>query len=435
MIPRDVTDLSLLSCEQYNSYRKTTLENGIRILTEKVPYLHSVSLGIWVRSGSRFESPQLNGISHFIEHMLFKGTHRRTALEIAREIDSVGGVINAFTSKELTSFYCKVLKENLELAADLLTDIYLNASFPEEEIEREKQVVCQEIYQLEDSPEDLVHEILGTRFWQDDPLGQPILGTIPTITRMDRDTVAQFKLKNYTCEETVICAAGNVDHDHFLDLVDKQMAALPKGSTPAAAAPRRVGPSSHVVTKDLEQVHVCIGTEGPRAADEGRHAGYIINTILGSGMSSRLFQEIREKRGLAYSVYSFLSSFSDTGMFGIYAACDPARLEELLHVIGKETLGLTSSLTAEDIRTAKNQIKGNVILAMESSEARMNRLAKGEYFFGRYMSLEEIVGSLEAVTLAQAAETAAEMLNAGAFTVIALGPIDEDCDLLGLLGL
>ncbi|MBM3299684.1 MAG: insulinase family protein [Deltaproteobacteria bacterium] len=435
MTERDATDLPLLYCEQYNSYLKTTLNNGIRIVTEQVPFLQSVSLGIWVRSGSRFESPGLNGICHFIEHMLFKGTKRRTTLDIAREIDSVGGVINAFTSKELTSFYCKVLKEDLGLAADLLTDIYLNASFPEEEIEREKQVICQEIYQLEDSPEELVHEIFGMRFWPDDPLGQPILGTIPTVSNMDRETIERFKLDNYTPEETVICAAGNLDHERFLDLVAKQMASLPRGSGELVAPPARVGSSSHIVTKDLEQVHICIGVEGPRAADESRHAAYIVNAILGGGMSSRLFQEVREKRGLAYTVYSFLSSFSDTGMFGIYAACDPARLEELLQVIGKETLGLTSSITAQDVRTAKNQIKGNLIMAMESSEARMNRLAKGEYFFGRHMPLEEIVESLEAVTPARASETAAQMLNARKFTIVALGPIDENGDLTGLMGL
>lgn len=424
-----------MSNQQYedgNTYRKTTLDNGIRIVTEHVPYLKSVSLGIWVHSGSRFEHPELNGICHFIEHMLFKGTPRRTAFDIAQEIDSVGGVMNAFTSKELTSFYCKVLSENLELAVDLLTDIFLNPSFPEEEIEREKQVICQEIHQMEDSPEDLVHEILGMKFWSSDPLGQPILGTVPSVVSLDRETMVRFKNENYTPQETVICAAGNLDHDRVVGLFEKQMGSLKSGGTPSHEPALKSEGTAVVVPKDLEQVHICIGTEGPSAVDETRHAGYIVNTILGSGMSSKLFQEIREKRGLAYAVYSFLSSFSDTGMFGVYAGCDPSRLEELLGTMGKATLELASSVTDTDIRTAKNQIRGNVILAMESAEARMNRLAKGEYFFGRYISLDEIIGSLEAVTPQQLREFAEQMINGGPFSIVALGPVDEQKDLSAL---
>lgn len=435
MNPQNVTGSSLATYEDSDTYRKTTLNNGIRIVTEGVQYLHSVSLGIWVRSGSRFECPDLNGICHFIEHMLFKGTQRRSALAIAKEIDSVGGAMNAFTSKELTSFYCKVLDENLELAADLLTDIFLNSSFPEEEIEREKQVICQEICQLEDSPEELVHEILVTRFWQEDPLGQPILGTIPNIVRLDRDTVLKFKLESYSPEETVICAAGNLDHDRFAELIERHMGAVPRVPPPTCGKAAKSSRSAQVVPKDLEQVHVCLGTEGPYAADERRHAAYILNAILGSGMSSRLFQEVREKRGLAYTVYSFLSSFSDTGMFGVYAACEPSRTKELLSIIGKETMSLAATMTEEDVRTAKNQIRGNVILAMETSDARMNRLAKGEYFFGRYLSLNEIIDSLEAVTLRQLKETAEEIINSGGFTAVALGPLDEKEDLFGLLGM
>lgn len=206
---QNIVTPSHVSYEAINSYRKTTLDNGVRIITEQIPYLQSVSLGIWVRSGSRFEQPEVNGICHFIEHMLFKGTEKRSAFVIAKEIDAVGGVLNAFTSKEMTSFYCKVLNENLELAVDLLNDIFLNASFPEDEIEREKQVICQEIHQMEDSPEDLVHEILGIQFWKDDPLGQPILGTVPSVVGLDRHTMVSFKTDYYTPDETIICAAGN----------------------------------------------------------------------------------------------------------------------------------------------------------------------------------------------------------------------------------
>lgn len=420
--------------EQFDTYRKTTLDNGVRIVTEHVPYLQSVSAGIWVRTGSRFEQPMVNGICHFIEHMLFKGTERRSAFDIAKEIDSVGGVMNAFTSKELTSFYCKVLHENLPLAVDLLSDIYLNSSFPEDEIEREKQVVLQEIYQLEDSPEELIHEILGAKFWSDDPLGQPILGTEPTVVGLSRDVIVGFKRDHYSPQDTLVCAAGNLEHERFVDLVAHEIERLPGAFSGVTRVVLSDSRNAHVVMKDLEQVHVCVGTVAPSAVDEKRHAAYILNAILGGGMSSKLFQEVREKRGLAYTVYSFLSTFSDTGMFGIYAGCDPSRVEELLEVAGKETLGLAASITDEDIRTAKNQIKGNIILAMESTDSRMNRLAKGEYFFGRYISLDEIIGSLEAVTADELSEVAEEMINSGPMTIVALGPLDEKIDLGGMFG-
>jgi predicted Zn-dependent peptidase len=324
-----------------------------------------------------------------------------------------------------------VLSENTKLAVDLLTDKFLNASFPEDEIEREKQVVCQEIHQLEDCPEDLVHELLGIRFWRDDPLGQPILGTIPNIVKLDRNTLMEFKRDYYTPDETLICAAGKLDHESFVELVEQKMQKFAR----AKANVHRIQPKSesspHVEERDLEQVHVCIGMEGPSAVDPRRHAGYILNAILGGGMSSRLFQEVREKKGLAYAVYSFLSSFSDTGIFGIYAGCDPDRLEELLNIIGKETLDLSRSITEEDVATAKSQIKGNIILAMESSDSRMNRLAKGEYYFGRHVGVNEIIECMEAVTIQDLRETADWMIAEGRYTIIAVGPVNKNADLFG----
>jgi predicted Zn-dependent peptidase len=417
--------------EEFSTLRKTTLENGVRVITEELPYLRSVAMGIWVRTGSRIEDPSVNGICHFIEHMVFKGTQRRSAETIAKEIDSVGGALNAFTGKELTAYYCRVLDEHEELAADLLSDIFLNASFPEDEIEREKQVIFQEIAQLEDSPEDLVHEILGIRFWKDDPLGQPILGTIPKVSSLDRNTLMQFKTDFYTGENTIVAAAGKVDHDHVVSLFEKGLKDLPAGRGHSWQKATRSPSEAVVVESDLEQVHVCLGVEGPSKTDERRHAGYILNTILGGGWSSRLSQEIREKRGLAYTVYSFMSSFSDTGMFGVHAGCDPGRLEEMLSVMGKETFSLASNITEEDIRSAKNQLRGNLILAMESSDARMNRLAKDEYYFGRHVPVDEVLDQLEAVTAEQLTEIAEEILNRGLFSIIALGPIDQKTDLFG----
>jgi predicted Zn-dependent peptidase len=429
---QNIVTPSPVGYEESNSYCKTTLDNGVRIITEQMPYLQSVSLGIWVRSGSRFEWPEVNGICHFIEHMLFKGTDKRSAFDIAKEIDAVGGVLNAFTSKEMTSFYCKVLDENLELAVDLLSDIFLNASFPEDEIEREKQVICQEIHQMEDSPEDLVHEILGIQFWKDDPLGQPILGTVPSVEGLDRGTMISFKSDYYTPDETIICAAGKLEHDRIVDLFEQRMVAVNGRRSFGRQDAAKIDSSAQVLERDLEQVHVCVAMEGPSAVDRKRHPAYILNTILGGGMSSRLFQEIREKRGLAYSVYSFLSSLSDTGMFGLYAGCDPERLEELMSVTGKETLSLARNLTEEDISTAKSQIKGSIILAMESTDSRMNRLAKGEYYFGRYVSLDEIIDSIESVTHQELVNVAEEMINNGRLTIVAVGPVSESTDLFGM---
>ncbi len=398
-------------------------------MTEEIPYLQSVSIGIWVRAGSRFETPDQNGICHFIEHMLFKGTPRRTAYAIAKEIDSVGGVLNAFTSKELTAFYCRVMAENLEMAVDLLADIFVNSSFPEDEIEREKQVICQEIHQIEDSPEDLVQEVLEMEFWQDDPLGKPILGSIPNILRLDRETIGSFKASAYGPEETVVCAAGKVNHWHFSDLMARFMGDLAPGARNHFSSVPRIGNSAHVVKRDIEQEHLCVASPGPSAVEDRRHAGYILNAILGGGMSSRLFQEIREKNGLAYSVYSFLSSLSDTGMFGIYAGFDSARTEELLAILKRQMERLPSTMTPEEIETAKNQIKGNLILAMESTEARMNRLAKSEYYSGRFVGLDETIAALERVTASDLSALAEEVVAPDHLTVVALGPVDEQRNL------
>ncbi|MFH0822928.1 MAG: pitrilysin family protein [Pseudomonadota bacterium] len=419
----------MLKFDDDATYRKSVLGNGLRIVTETMPYLKSVSMGIWVRSGSRHEDSRLNGICHFIEHMLFKGTERRSAYAIAREIDSVGGVLNAFTSKECTAFYCKVMAENLELAVDLLVDILLNASLPEDEIEREKLVVCQEIHQLEDSPEDLIHDLLFERLWKDDPLGRPIMGTIPNVMALTRETLIKFKEEAYVPAETVVCAAGDVDHDKFVELINRHMGRIPvRASRISTPAPPRTTASHHVVNRTLEQVHICMGVEGPGATDPRRYAGYVLNTIFGGGMSSRLFQEVREKRGLAYSVYSFMSSFSDTGLFGVYAGCDPARVEELLAVLRNETALLMTNITSDGISAAKNHLRGNIILSMESSEARMERLAKGEYFFGRYLPVPEVLEALDRVEMGDVEEMAGALLDSREFNLIALGPLETGDD-------
>jgi len=412
-----------------DTYRKTVLPNGVRVISEANDHMRSVSIGIWVRAGSRYEPPHLNGICHFIEHMLFKGTPTRDAYAIAKEIDSVGGVLNAFTSKEFTAFYAKALKEDLQLAVDLLTDIFLRSTFPEDEIPREKHVICQEICQLEDNPEELVHEIWGMNFWRAHALGRPILGTISNILAIDRDTLLSYKREHYLPSEIIVAAAGSLDHNRLLDMIAEKMGDMPRVGRSIVSDQPAGTASAHVEQKDLEQVHLCLGTNAPSAVASNRYAAYILNTLLGGGMSSRLFQEVREKRGLAYSVYSFLSSLSDSGMLGIYAGCDPERLEELVQTIGRVTRGIADTLTQEEMDMAKNQIKGSLILSLESSDAQMNRIAKEEFYFGRHITLEEILDALQSVTLTELSRECDAMINQGEFTIVALGPVKSDVNL------
>ncbi len=417
-------------CLPDSTFQKTVLNNGVRILTEDLPYLKSVSLGIWVRTGSRVEENSLNGISHFLEHMVFKGTARRNARQIAKEIDSIGGSLNAFTSKEFTSFFCRVLSDELSIGADVLTDIYLNASFPEEEMEREKQVVCQEILQMEDSPEDLIHELFTMRFWQGDPFGRPVIGTMNNVISFDRETVIKFKRDNYIPIETIICAAGNLNHEELVDLVKDGMGSLKNGSHRKQQPRPKNAPGSLINEKDLEQVHVCVGVEGPSAKYDDRNVAYLLNALFGGGMSSRLFQEVREKRGLAYNVYTFFSCYSDTGMIGIYASTEPNRFEELLDVMGKETLKVADTITSDELEMAKNQLRGTIIIANESAESRIGRIVKGEIFYGRYISLDEIIHDIEKVTLKEIRDFASRIFKPGAYTATALGQIPNSMDIL-----
>lgn len=387
-------------------------------------------MGVWVRTGSRYEPANLNGISHFIEHMLFKGTEKRTAYDIALEMDAVGGVLNAFTSKEFTSYYCKVLRENMGLAIDLLADLFLNPSFPIEEIEREKLVVCQEINQVLDNPEELAHEELGMRFWKNDPLGRPILGEISTVLDFSREDILDFKASNYGPERTVIAAAGKVDHLELVDSISALMGSIQANENnhqPSLAANEI---SSHIITKDLEQLHVCIGGEGPSAVDDRRYSAFILNSVLGGGMSSRLFQEIREKRGLAYSVYSFMSSYSDTGMFGVYLGIDPKTMNEALYLFQEQAQKLAETLTDKEINIAKNQIKGNMLLSLENTESRMSRLAKSEHYFGKIRTAHEIIQAINDVTREHVVQLAQSTLSPEQFACVAVGPIDESTVLL-----
>ncbi len=417
-------------------YQKTVLNNGVRIITEKIPYVYSVSMGIWVSVGSRDEGDGERGITHFIEHMLFKGTQKRTALDIAKELDAVGGFANAFTSKENVCFHAKVLDRHLHLVVDVLTDIFLNSTFSPQEIEREQQVILQEIRMIEDTPDEYVHILFQERFWENNPLGLPIYGSAEAIERIDRNRILEYLSTTFHPERIVIAAAGNLEHQEFVDLLAPAMEALE--SSPRVM--RRARPSERdfvqVITKDLEQVHLCLGMPGTSQVDDARYACYLLNAILGSSMSSRLFQEIRERRGLAYSVYSFANSHEDTGLLGVYAGISSENVEETLRVIHDQlSLLAVEPISEAELSAAKEQLKGSMYLNAESTDSRMNRLAKNEFLFGRCVPFEESEEKINGVEREDILKWFKEAYDPKNLALILLGPTDIDTTMLeGLIG-
>jgi predicted Zn-dependent peptidase len=406
--------------------QKTVLPNGIQVVTEEIPSVHSVSVGIWVEAGSRDERREENGISHFIEHMLFKGTQRRSARQIAKEIDAVGGILNAFTSKEFSSFYAKVMAEHLPVALDLLFDLYLNSLFAAEELEKERQVIVQEINMVEDTPDEYIHDLFSQSFWPHHPLGLPILGRLNTISRMDRRTLKGFFLKHYLQIPPIIVAAGKLKHEDLLRPVQEALRKIRPRPKERKIHPPRPHPQIQVKNKQLEQVHLLLGTQGFSVVHPRRYAFTILNTILGGGMSSRLFQEVREKRGLAYSVYSFASSFVDSGLLGVYVGTGDHTLNRVLRVILREMKRLAeNSIRPKELRSAKEQLKGNLLLSLESTDSRMSRLAKNEIFFHRFVSTEEIIEGIEKVSAEEIISLAQEIFRPDSFSLTVLGPVTE----------
>ncbi len=408
-------------------YRKTVLGNGIRVVTEKIPFAHSVSTGIWVNAGSRDETPEERGITHFIEHMLFKGTKRRSALDIAKEFDAVGGFANAFTSKEQICFHAKVLAAHLPLLTDLLTDLFLESVFDPSEIEREQSVIVQEIRMVEDTPDEFVHVLFQEEFWQKNPLGLPIYGTVETVEKAGRKEMLGYIGHHFDPSKIVISAAGNLEHEQFLDLIGPSMEKVSNSNH----QPERVPPESHffrrAVKKELEQVHLLIGMEGTSQKDETRFASHLLNVILGSSMSSRLFQEIREKRGLAYSVYSFGHSHEDSGMTGIYAGVSPENAREVLSLVNEELSKLARDLIPEaELNAAREYVKGNMYINAESNDYRMNRLAKNEFLFGDYIPFEEIEKKINAVTAEDIRTWFRSIYSPEKMAVMLYGPVEEE---------
>jgi len=412
---------------QTREIRKDILPNGLVVITEPMPHVRSVSTGVWIRSGSRREPAELNGISHFIEHMVFKGTERRTAEEIARAVDSVGGMLDAFTGKEMTCFNAKVLDEHLPVAFDVLSDLVLRPLFAEEDVAREKSVVLEEIKMDEDSPDYLVHEIFTQNFWRDHPLGKPILGTRETVKWFSREKVLEFFRRWYTPNAVVITAAGNLEHRQLVDMVAAAFGDL--AAAPDGASDTPPQPHARITTRtkrELEQVHICLGVPSYPITHKKRFAINALNNILGGGMSSRLFQNIREKQGLAYAVFSELNPYRDAGMLLIYAGTALETAGRVVRSVTEEFRNLKEQpVTEEELRRAKNHLKGSLLLSLESTNARMSNLARQEIYFGRFFDLEEVLASFEAVTREELHEIAQEFFRPEQIAVTVLGNLDS----------
>jgi predicted Zn-dependent peptidase len=404
--------------------RKDVLPNGLTVLTEAMPSVRSVSVGIWLRTGSRQEREAENGLTHFIEHMLFKGTRNRSAEEIARAADSIGGHLDAFTAKECTCYSIKVLDEHLPRAVDILSDLVLNPRFAPDDIAKERQVIQEEIKMVEDSPDDLVHEIFTQTWWRGHALGRPILGTRRTVRGFERAEVKDYYRRHYVAGNFLVAAAGNLDHERVVELVAKEFGALPARPTPAQGpAPL---PHPHLKMrrkKELEQVHLCLGSPCYPQTDPRRYAAYILNTVLGGGMSSRLFQNIREKRGLAYAVFSSLNAYRDTGCLSVYAGTGTAGAREVVKLALAEFRALKESpLTPEELARAKDYLKGSLLLALESTMSRMSNLARQEMYFGRSISLDEIAAGVDAVTAEDVQAVARDFFTPDRLALTVLGP-------------
>ncbi len=415
---------------------KTRLSNGVRILTCSMPYLRSLSMGVWVDAGARDETEAENGLSHLIEHMIFKGTRRRSSYQIAKEFDAIGGQTNAFTSMENTCYHAKVMDTHTATMADILSDIFLNSLFDETELDRERTVILQEIGMIEDSPEDYVHMLASRQFWGDNPLGRSIVGTRETVAAFSAESVRTFFRRLYQPERIVVSAAGNVSHGRLVDLVAPAFEAVTGSNRfpQRAAPPARYG--TGVYPRGLEQVHLCLGTDGLAVTDPRRYTLSLMSTILGGNMSSRLFQEVRERLGIAYSVYSFANSHVDTGMFGVYAGVASERVREALETILAQMRRLKREpVDSAELDAAREYTKGNLLLAAESNDNQMVRLAQNEMHFGRHIPLEEVLERIDRVGAEDIRALAAELFADRRLALTALGPVPDGFPLDGVLDL
>jgi len=412
--------------EEVRNINREVLPNGLTVITEEMEHIRSVSIGIWIKTGSRDESAESNGISHFIEHMVFKGTKNRSAEAIARQVDSIGGNMDAFTAKECVCFNVKLLDEHLPIAMDVLSDLVLNPVFDASDISRERGVILEEIKMDEDNPDYLVHEIFTQNFWKDHPLGKPILGTKDTVRKFERDPVLDFYAQRFAPGNMIICAAGHLKHAEFVQLVAKhfeQMKPMKNGfhgSKPAVV--------SRIIMRNkkaLEQVQICIGVPSHPIAHERRHASYILNTLLGGGMSSRLFQNIRERQGLAYAIYSDLSPYRDTGCMSVYAGTSRESAAKVVQSVVSEFRKVKQEpVSEEELRRSKDQLKGSLMLSLESSTARMSNLARQEMYFDHFYGLDELIQKIESVTSEEVQELANQFFQTESIAVTVLGNLN-----------
>jgi len=406
---------------------REVLGNGLRLITETMPHVRSVTIGVWLTRGSRHESNERSGIAHFVEHMLFKGSDTRSAEDIAQSIDSIGGQLDAFTAKEYASYYIKVLDDHLPLAVDLLADIVLRPAFAPDEIEREKKVILEEIKMVEDTPDDLVHELFTQHFWEGHPLGRPILGSKESVERLTQDALRQYFRDAYVGSNIVISAAGNIDHARVRALIEGAFGAVPRSGEPLNGTPPAIVPQVVMRTKELEQSHVCLGTACYPQKHDDRYVSYILNTVLGGSMSSRLFQNVREKRGLAYSVFSGISSYRDAGNLTIYAGCANDAVEQVVDLCVAELRAMKQAPVPEsELRRAKDHLKGSLMLSLENTASRMSHLARQEIYFDRHFGLDETLEGVESVTANDVTRVANELFSGGplAATVVGAGTPD-----------
>lgn len=401
---------------------KSVLHNGIRVISETMPHSHSVSIGIWITNGSRHDRKEYSGVAHFIEHLLFKGTTSRTALDIAREIDSVGGVLNAFTCREYVCYYAKVLSAALPKAVSLLSDIFMNSLFDSSEIEKERKVILQEIRMQMDNPDSYIHDLYCRSFWKSHPLGMSVIGTEESVGRLSRDVLVDTMNGRFRAEEIIISAAGKVSHRELVDLLTPLFAEVPRGRCEKDDMLPVYRKHVEVIDKDLEQVHLCLGTKALPQDSSKRYVGYMLNTILGGSISSRLFQEVREDKGLAYSVYSYVMSHSDAGTMVVYAGTKQDKLIEVIEIILHQLKRLKyDSVTDAEMEFAKEHLKGNLLLSLESTDNRMTKLAKNEIYFGRQVAIPEILAGIEEVTPLDLMDLADELFRDDCLTLELLG--------------
>ncbi|HMH12563.1 MAG TPA: pitrilysin family protein [Edaphobacter sp.] len=420
-----LTEETAVTSTATRNIRKTVLPNGLLVLTESMPHLRSVSMGAWIGSGSRDEAPEVNGVSHFVEHMVFKGTTSRSAQQIAREVDTIGGNLDAFTGKEMVCFNIKVLDENVAPALDVLSDLVLHPTFTPEELAREQGVILEEIKMDEDNPDYLVHEIFTQNFWKGDALGRPILGTVDSVSSFNQQIVFDFYNSRFTPRNMVFSAAGNLEHDAFVAQVEKQFGSLAADGKAVAAGLEAPVATPHITLKrkkSLEQVQLCLGFPAPRVNDPSRYGVYLLNTMLGGGMSSRLFQTIREDQGLAYSIYSEMNPFRDTGSLCVYAGTSVDKTEKVLRLTLEELRRLKQETVSEaELKRAKDQLKSNMVIGLESSGSRMSNLARQQMYFGRFFGIDEIIEQIEAVTPDDIQELAQRLFRPEAIALTLLG--------------